>query len=175
MNFLIVGNIASGKTTLSKTLGEKTTCVKTCSIDEYRTKYSDGTFAGEFHAWAMFLREIQNAPNVNNSIFEFSGTGKNAWFVRQAMDYNKEKFGTNWRVIFCSCNPAVISDRAADKVYDIPMPYNFDNIQSSIKFIGQQLSERANSNYFNAPEIIVRTDNQTPEECIDEVLQSYSA
>lgn len=161
MNLLIVGNIAAGKTTLAQGLRKKLPqhFQKYCSIDNFRKSYSDGTFAGEFNAWAVMLRQIQEANKEGiNGIFEFSGTGKNAWFVRSAIHYSKTTYSADWKVVYCSCDQSVLKERAKDRIYDIPIPYNFDNIDSSIDFIGSELRKRVNKNYFDSPELIVRTD-----------------
>jgi adenylate kinase family enzyme len=172
MNLLIVGNIASGKSTLAQGLRQKAPehFQKYCSIDNFRKSYSDGTFAGEFNAWAVMLKQIQNASQEGDGIFEFSGTGKNAWFVRSTMDYSKQHHNANWRVIYCSCDPKIIQERCVGREYDVPIPYNFNNINSSIDFIGSELAKRANTNYFNSPELFVRTDQLNPEEAVDYVL-----
>lgn len=172
MNLLMIGNIAVGKSELHKALVAKgfTTPDNVFSIDEFRKLYSDGTYSGEFFAWAKMLQVVQFPPPKANGLYEFSGTGKNAWFVREAIRLSKEKAKANWRVIYCSCDSAIIKQRCVNRKYEVPLPYKFDNIDSSIQFIGNELSERYNKNYWGVPEIVVSTDRNNPEQCADLIL-----
>lgn len=181
MNYLIIGNICSGKTTISRELTrsfeseDSPNVVNSYSIDELRKEHSDGTFAGEFLAWSHFLRHVQekSSDDFFANIFEFSGTGKNAWFVREAMKISMNS-GANWRVIYCSCDSDVLKDRSKEKDYDIPIPYNFGSRDKSIDFMGKQLGERYNTNYWNCPEIVIRTDKNSPENCVKEIISSHN-
>jgi hypothetical protein len=123
MNLLIVGNIASGKTSLASALRKSSPehFQKYCSIDNFRKSYSDGTFAGEFNAWAVMLREIQKSGSEADGIFEFSGTGKNAWFVRETINVSKLENNANWRILYCSCEPSTIKERCVGRTYDVPI------------------------------------------------------
>ena len=177
MNFLIIGNIAAGKSSLADALIEKEFVKKenVFDIDDLRKECSDGTFAGEFRAWAKMLEMIQYPPPADNAIYEFSGTGKNAWFVREAIKYSKENASnTNWRVVYCSSDKKELLKRTENRVYDTPMPYVFSDIGRSLDFIGGELSSRYNTNYWGSPEIVVSTDKNSPKECVDLILQSIS-
>jgi deoxyadenosine/deoxycytidine kinase len=172
MNLLIIGNIASGKTSIAEELIKKefATDLNYSSIDALRRGFSDGTYAGEFLAWSKMLSKIQNPPSNENAIFEFSGTGKNAWFVREAIKISKNQHKANWRIIYCSCDSQVLKERCKDRVYDVPIPYKFNNVESSIAFIGGELAERYNKNYWDSPEIVVTTDKMKPWACAETIL-----
>lgn len=172
MNLLILGNIASGKTTISKGLVEKIGGKHT-SIDELRRELSDGTYAGEFKAWAEMLERIQH-PNPNGEIFEFSGTGKNAWFVRECIKNSTEKHNAEWLTIYCLCDRSVLLERCDGRTYDIPIPYNFSSIESSLDFMGRDLEKKFGTNYWNSKETTVRTDESSSEEIVDYIINLIS-
>lgn len=173
MNILIIGNIASGKSALAQAINQKCSLFSGHhnSIDGFRKEISDGTLAGEFRAWAEFLEVIQNPNPVKHETFEFSGTGKNTWFVKEAIRYSKEKHNAAWRVVFCSCDSSILKERAKNRQYDIPIPYNFgDDISKSIKFMSDELSKVYNTNFWRVPEMVVQTDKKSAMVCADEIL-----
>lgn len=172
MNLLIIGNIASGKTSIAEEFikQEYLNSNDYSSIDEWRRDHSDGTFAGEFLAWSKMLATIQGASKDKNAIYEFSGTGKNAWFVREAIKLSKSQSNANWRIIYCSCDSQVLKERSKTRKYDVPLPYKFSNIESSIAFIGSELAEKYNKNYWDSPEIVVSTDKNSPQKCVEQIL-----
>ena len=168
MNYLVIGNIASGKTSLAQELVKKTGA-DFYSIDGFRKEFSDGTYAGEFHAWYKMLEAIQH-PSPNGGVYEFSGTGKNAWFARSAIQYSKEKHNAEWLTVYCLCDRNELFKRCEGRKYDIPIPYKFDNPSSSIQYMSDELQKRFGSNYWNSPEFTVRTDQLTPEQAATSVL-----
>lgn len=175
MNLLLIGNISIGKTSIARALIEKGWATESSyfSIDSLRTEYSDGTYAGEFKAWAAMLEAIQDpAPEGMNGIYEFSGTGKNAWFVRSAIEYSQKKHGANWVVAYCLCEKSVILSRAKDRVYNIPIPYTFGSTESSVSYMSNELNQRFGSDYWNSPEITVRTDENNPEQAAEIIMSS---
>lgn len=172
MNLLIIGNISAGKTSIAEELIKQRFLNSNDyhSIDELRKDLSDGTFAGEFLAWSKMLAKIQEPPKDGNAVFEFSGTGKNAWFVREAIRLSKTNAKANWRIIYCSCDSQILKERCKHKKYDVPLPYKFTNLESSIAFIGSELAERYNKNYWDSPEIVVSTDKHSPQKCVEQIL-----
>jgi hypothetical protein len=169
MNYLIIGNIAAGKTSLGEVISERTEA-EIFKIDDMRSEYSDGTFAGEFAAWAKFLDAIQHPQPNGAGVYEFSGTGKNAWFVREAIKYSKMEHDADWKTIYCLCDKGVLLQRCEGRVYDVPIPYNFGDPSSSIDYMSVELQKKYGGNYWNSPEMTVRTDQLTPEECANAVL-----
>lgn len=168
MNLLIIGNIASGKTTLSEKIVEKLGGKHT-SIDNLRREFSDGTFAGEFKAWGEMLDRIQH-PDPHGEIFEFSGTGKNAWFTREAIKYSQEKHNAEWLVVYCLCDKAELVNRCEGRTYDVPIPYNFGSPVSSIAFMSEDLRKKHGTGYWNSQELTIRTDELTTNEAADGVI-----
>jgi len=172
MNLLIIGNIAAGKTSLSDALINNGFCTKNnyYSIDDLRKEHSDGTFAGEFLAWANMLEAIQRPSSNQNSIYEFSGTGKNAWFVREAIKYSKENHKANWLVVYCLCDRNELLKRMEGRTYNVPIPYTFDNPSSSITYMSGDLQKKYGTYYWNAEETTVRTDQKDAEHLAKEVM-----
>jgi len=174
MNLLIIGNIASGKTTLSKTICQiaDNFSLENCfSIDNLRKEYSDGTYSGEFLAWSKMLEYMQY-PTKENTIFEFSGTGKNTWFVKQTIEQTFDKYKTQWRVIYCSCDREVLLDRNKNRTYDVPMPYKFGEPADTISFMSKELNNKYKYNFWDVEAIAVQTDKLPPVVCAKEVLNN---
>jgi len=176
MNILLIGNMSTGKTSIAESLikkgfiGEK----QFYSIDSLRREYSDGTMAGEFYAWANMLEAVQHPHPTGNGIYEFSGTGKNAWFFRECIKYSKENHDVDWIVVYCLADRNVLMGRIKDKTYDVPLPYDLDPIKG-VDYISAELQKKYGSRYWNAREITVRTDQNSPEEIADEILKSINA
>lgn len=176
MNVLVIGNIASGKSSVAEALVKLgfTTKDNVFSIDTFRQQYSDGTYAGEFFAWAKMLQVIQYPTPNANCIYEFSGTGKNAWFAREAIKLSKVKAKANWRTVYCSCDTSVIKERCIGRVYNVPLPYKFGDIGDSIRFIGDELSKRYNTNYWDCPELVISTDKLDPTAAAKKILKDIN-
>lgn len=124
MNYLIIGNLCSGKTSLANALCKH---VKGpyVALDDMRRMYGNGRFSGEFRAWSEFLFRLEAARD--NHIFEFSGTGRNKWFVSKIIR-DKIADGKKWEIIECWVPDTEICDeRANAKSFDdIPLPYTFN-------------------------------------------------
>jgi adenylate kinase family enzyme len=73
MRLIIIGNIASGKTTLAKKLAEHYK-IPILSIDDFREKYNiSGDAFGENHAWDLFIHFIMQ---TDKCIVDTTGTSK---------------------------------------------------------------------------------------------------
>lgn len=175
MNILIIGNMASGKTSLAEKLALKHS-YEFFSIDEIRKTFSDGTFAGEFLAWHKMLEAIQHPQPDGKGIYEFSGTGKNAWWVAEAINYSRIHHRATWIIVYCLCEKEELLKRLKDKVYDAPLPFKFGTPESQIDFMSKDLSKNFGKGYWHFPEITIRTDQLNLDESvtkIEEVILSH--
>lgn len=175
MNILIVGNISTGKTSIKNALQAKgfiSSDDQYHSIDNLRLDCSDGTMAGEFYAWANMLEAVQHPHPSGNSVYEFSGTGKNAWFFRECMKYSQEHHNAKWLVVYCLCDRNEIVRRVGQRDKMIPIPYKGLTPMKSLDFIGDDLKKKFGTGYWaDANEMPVRTDTATPEEIADQILE----
>ena len=90
-NVLIIGNLNTGKTSISKRLAEylQLECI---SIDDLRKKYGDGSFSKEYLAWSKFFELIEGDGSI---ILEFSGAGIHKHGIKESLSRNKN----NWLII----------------------------------------------------------------------------
>ena len=91
----LVGENGSGKTTLIRellTMGLIKRASNFYSIDGTRMDFGTGQMSGEFFAGGTFLQQIENPPTIDNSAYEFSGTGWHCFNVAKAINYSKEQF-----------------------------------------------------------------------------------
>lgn len=75
MLICIIGNVASGKSTLAGALVKKLPGYALASLDDYRRKYKAHTLEREERAQASLIQKIRTTPNL---VLECSGTGK--WY-----------------------------------------------------------------------------------------------
>lgn len=170
MNTLIIGNIGSGKTSIGGALAGKLDSML-IDIDGLRTEYSNGRFSGEFKAWSHFLEIVENAQSNDKLVFEFTGTGKNAWFVREAMKLSMARNKSRWLCVYLQCPREVCMQRVSEKTYEVPIPYTFNDVKSSVNFIGDDLVKKLGSSYWNCPEIVVKSHGITVEESVDKIYE----
>ncbi len=172
MNVLIIGNISTGKTRIAEALISKGFALKSNyhSIDNMRIEYSDGTMAGEFYAWANMLEVIQHPADGANNLYEFSGTGKNAWFVNECMEYAQIEHKANWLVLYCLCEKQELLNRIKDRVYTVPIPYKGLTPQKTLGYMSSELQKIYNKDFWCAPELTVNTTSATAEECADQII-----
>ncbi len=142
---LLVGPICSGKTKLAETLIEKGFLKNKSNlygIEQSRRILSDATMAGELDAWASFLRQIQSPPSNDNSIYEFSGTGRHVYSVSWAIEHSrKEDKNTQWIVAYCLAPLDVIKSRFPNKKYDAPMPFEMGSPLNSVEWTNSELKK----------------------------------
>jgi dephospho-CoA kinase len=95
MKLILIGNVASGKSTIAKLLSEKTGW-KVHGIDAYRRRYNqDATEIGERLSWQFYLEAVEKKKNL---IIENSGTAQNYELL-------KHKAGKPRTVILIECPP----------------------------------------------------------------------
>jgi hypothetical protein len=142
---LLVGPLCSGKTKLAEKLIELGFLKNKSNfygIEQSRHLLSDGTMAGEFDAWAGFLRQLQSPPANDNAIYEFSGTGRNVFNVGWAMkDAVLDNSKVEWLVVYCLAGEKTILTRYPSKTYNAPCPYVFDDVKQSLSYMNSDLAK----------------------------------
>lgn len=170
MNVLLVGPLASGKTTIAEKLLERGFANNYDSVELCRRAHSSGSHAGEMLAWARFLESIEE-PEEGNNVFEFSGTGRFVYSVGEAIRStfdDKQK----WLVVYVLADEEVLLQRALEKTYDAPCPYELNDPRASINFMNQDLKKTLENSraWASAPKIVVRTDLKNVDEAVDQII-----
>lgn len=124
MKILIIGNIASGKTTLcNRILGNSPSYIY-MAIDDYRRRYGNGNISGEEASVSKFIEDILNRKDC---IVEFSGLGNIAESLR------KELLKKNEKAVLFICNrtddECITSSRERDYSL-IPYPAEYSSIET---------------------------------------------
>ena len=167
-NILLVGLVNSGKTTIAKHLC-KNGFFEHFSIDNFREKYSDGSYAGEYRSWYRFLRIAEHPPYPKN-VFEFSGVGTNKEAFADTMKSSNQK----WITVYCIASEETLDNRRDiydKKLKSIETPYgdsHFDDITRA------EILSLYESNYYKTPSILIETDSKPISDTIKEILESVN-
>lgn len=162
---IVIGNIASGKTTISKMLSKKMK-VDHIELDEFRRKHNKKmTQEGEDRAREMFFRAINKK---GMQIIELTGSGKVYQELKNEL-HQKEKF-----IIKLECDEKILLKRVKDRLktrYVFPplpsswdMKSDLDGLTRGIKWIGD--------NIFETPDVTVSTAKLKPEEIVVSLIKS---
>lgn len=136
MKIFVIGNIASGKTTLCNRIMGVYSNYSYMAIDDYRRRYGNGTLSGEEASVSKFIEAIFNCRDC---IVEFSGLGAIAESIRKELLNRKEK-----AVLFI-CSRTDDECMASSKKRDyslIPYPMEYSSIETPEETI------RRNSNLY---------------------------
>lgn len=165
LNLLLVGLVNSGKTTLAENLCRHG-FLDHFSIDGFREKYSDGSYAGEYRAWYRLLRLAKHPPFPKN-IFEFSGVGQNKEAFMRTMKSSNQR----WKTVYCISSKQTLEDRKEiynKKLSQVQTPYgesHFDDITP------EEIMNLYESNYYQTPSILIKTDSKPLESTVQEILK----
>ena len=169
LNLLLVGLVNSGKTTIADKLSRRG-FLGYFSIDDFRKKYSDGSFVGEYRSWYRFLRIAQRSPFPKN-IFEFSGVGANKEAFMQTMKSSNQI----WKTVYCVASEEALKDREEiynKKLNSVQTPYgksHFDDITL------KEIVNLYEVNYYQTPSILIKTDSKPLESIVEEILKFAEA
>lgn len=111
---LVLGNIASGKSGLARSLAHETGW-PTAGIDDARRRFGDGSAAGEARAWAHFLAQAEERLPA---VLECTGGGPFTPLLRLAL----RRSGLPWAVLLVRTPAKECLRRARLRGLDVPYP-----------------------------------------------------
>jgi len=157
MKILIIGNIASGKTTLGRKLS-KQLGIPLIEIDKIREKYLHGKVSDEYFSLFHFLREAESDKSV---ILEFTGVGCHKYAVKRALELSGHKV----LVIVCkTSNISILFQRLKNKKYSYKSPFNIE-IRKHILFIERELKKDLDDNFWRGKDfLVIEVSMDTPED-----------
>lgn len=120
---LMIGTLGAGKTTFAEYVSKRMG-IPYIGIDDCRRQVGDGTFEGEYRAWARFI-DVCSAPEA--SILEFTGGGPHAYAVQSALVQS----GMPVYVIWLDPTLDICIQRASGRTQDVPAPYIWGDISKS--------------------------------------------
>lgn len=126
MIYNLIGNIASGKTTLAQMIRQKTG-YKIYDIDDYRTRYNKkATQLGERMAWNIFMDDL---AEIKDGIITTSGTS-------QYYELMLARLSSGYMTIKVDTSPSECwknhQARSKKGYTPVPMPFETKNLQSGI-------------------------------------------
>lgn len=127
MKIVVIGNIATGKSKTIKYVLNKYPSFKALSIDNVRREFGDGSIEGEEKCKKIFLKNIYSS--CDNQIIELSGIGALAenTFRRVCKD-------PAVLIIYLRAELQEVTERISRRVWDIPFPYDTNNIPKAIEY-----------------------------------------
>lgn len=115
MKILVFGNLGSGKSTVSRFLGEKLPGFTRLSIDDFRRSHGDGTLEAERLAKRLFIEAVQ--PHADQ-IIESTGCGETAVMLSQRLLPSEER-----KILILIATPLnECLKRLGKRFWDVPYP-----------------------------------------------------
>lgn len=141
----VIGNMASGKSTVGKYLS-KILKVPFTSLDDCRKLYGNGQMSGEYLAWSHFLEQVEEAGHTGG-IFECTGAGQHVRHLKFILkDIRCNALSNKGQVapmaeIVLECNPNTCLHRHRTRLMEkIPFPYQMEP-QKIIDFIDKEMDK----------------------------------
>src|SRR5665648_556650 len=142
---LIIGTLGAGKTTFAEYISKRMG-IPYIGIDDCRRQVGDGTFAGEYRAWTMFI-DVCSTPAA--SILEFSGGGPHVCAVQDALVQS----GMPVYVIWLDLALDICIQRAYSRTQEVPAPYVWGEISKSTPQIHREVERAWMNEWAMMPEI----------------------
>ncbi|MHA2064605.1 MAG: AAA family ATPase [Candidatus Thorarchaeota archaeon] len=140
MRILLIGNIGTGKTTLGRSLSREME-IELHTIDDYRKRFSDGSYSGEYFAQANFLKTMESSQE---GIYEFTGVGIHKHAVRYCLSGTDDAVAIVRVLVKDKSNRA----RIADKEWNVPYPFKMD-LEEHMNYIDRELAEDKESDFWD--------------------------
>lgn len=157
MKIIIIGNIASGKSTISEFIKTKYKKTEIVAIDAIRKKFGDGTVAKEKECKNRLIEMVNQKKKMQ--VIEISGVGE----LGERLFYLLDKLKCQVLVIYLRVSIEEINKRIVGRDWDTPIPFTKDNIPIAIKYTHEQfetgLLQRLISRCSNAVAISLSNDN----------------
>jgi len=128
MKILLFGDIAAGKTTISKKIIQQYSGFELIAIDDFRRKFGDFTMKGETLALSEFLKALKKNKN---QIVEASGLGK----LGEDIYYKISKFNEKNLVVVLHIPVKTINERIKNRIWDIPFPGKQEKLNTIIQSV----------------------------------------
>lgn len=150
-NIILIGNICSGKTTLSKELQKKLSDYQLISIDDYRKKYNPyGLKSREYYVYEYMMYDIEQSRKI---IYESTGASKKFPEILQKVKRQK-------LIIKLLCSQQTCLARYQQRTEKKIFPYKL-KIENSLAYIEQKLlSIKADLEFNTEKESIENIVNQ---------------
>ncbi len=144
----IIGNIASGKSTVSKLLSEQLPDYVYLSIDEFRVRFRSSTKRGEANAWQAIMIAVFKNDNI---IFESSGTSLH--YDEIVSGFKKRGGKVTVIKLECPIHESMLRRRLQLKNGYVPPPFCYStNLPTSVSFIHTKLTEIKSDLTYNSME-----------------------
>ena len=127
MKILLLGNIGSGKTTISKKIAEQNPNWEYIAIDDFRKELSDGTIKGDAKAKSIFVKNISHDNHCQ--IIECTGLGRLGSSVFRRL----QKYEGELLVLVLNVSLEMCIARIKDRIWDIPFPKNITGGDELVK------------------------------------------
>ncbi|NJL31092.1 MAG: AAA family ATPase [Phycisphaerales bacterium] len=159
----VVGNIGAGKSTVAAAL-HKQLGWPLLQIDDYRTRFSDGSAAGELAAWAAWTRELQIEQNI---LAEFSGSGAFTYLVQHTLKTHRRRYLLLW----IQTDVDICESRLSGRTWSTPYPDFGLPISKVVHELDQRLAIEFESNKHWPFELIKTVNgNSSPLEVAKEAV-----
>ncbi|MGK0388352.1 MAG: adenylate kinase family enzyme [Maribacter sp.] len=152
MKILLLGNIGSGKTTISTALAEQNSDWEYIAIDDFRKELSDGTIKGDAKAKSVFVKKISHDNDCQ--IIECTGLGRLGSSVFRRL----QKYEGELLVLVLNVSLEICITRIKDRIWDIPFPKNITGGEKLVKklhkiyhsnFLFERWGLRDNTTFFS--------------------------
>ncbi len=142
MRIIVTGNINAGKTYVTQKLNKILKDYKSIRIDDYRIKYSDGSFESDKKTLEIFSIDC---AKEENAIIEMSGVGKSAYALKEKLNNSK------YILVQIDTSLDTCLSRIESKDFNVvPYPVN-ENVEDSIRRIDKLIKEGIINKIFDNP------------------------